>query len=123
MVLSDQAGDCRSRCQQQLMRLRVLAQSREGAELSGETSAEIRVATNAVIAEMETLSRTALDAGREREPHVETFLWVRIVRLAAEADRAVDAARTRDIRGLRGHLQQFDMLTSVIVPAQTAHSQ
>jgi len=51
-------------------------------------------------------------SSRQREPQAETFLWVRVARLAAEADRAVDAARSRDVPGLRAHLHQFDTPTS-----------
>jgi len=118
MTLSDQLDDHRSRCQRQLTRLRTLAQRREGAALSEEASTEIRVATNAIIADAEALGRTALAAGEPPEPHVETLMWVRIARLATEADRAVDAARTGDVAGLRGHLHQFDTLTSAIWLAQ-----
>lgn len=122
MALSDQLDDRRSRCRQQLARLRTLAQARAGAGLSGEDSTEIRDATNAVIADVAAISQTALHADGQREPNVETFLWVRIARLAAEADLAVDAARTRDVAGVRGHLRQFDRLTSAILPYDDLHS-
>jgi len=53
-------------------------------------------------------------SSRQREPQAETFLWVRVAGLAAEADRAVDAARSRDVPGLRARLHQSDTLTSAI---------
>jgi head-tail adaptor len=99
------------------MQLRILARA---ASLPGEASAEIRDATNAIIAEVEAMSRTALRAAGRQDAQAETFLWVRIARLAAAADRAVDAARNRDIAGLRGHLHQFDTLTSAIWAVQHA---
>jgi hypothetical protein len=112
--------DHRSRCRKQLVRLRILARSRDGAALPGETGTEIRDATNVVIAEVEAMSCTALRAGGRREPQAETFLWVRIARLAAAADRAVDAAGSKDVPGLRAHLHQFDTLTSAIWAVQRA---
>jgi len=45
---------------------------------------------------------------------------VRISRLAATADRAADAARRRDIPGLRANLHHFDTLTSAIWIVQNA---
>jgi hypothetical protein len=114
MALANDLDDRRSGCQQQLMRLRILARSREDAALSREASSQVRDATNAVIAEAEVMSRTALRVGRPQELQAETFLWVRIARLAAAADRAVDAARSRDVPALRHHLRQFDALTSAI---------
>lgn len=120
MTLTDQMDDHRSRCRKQLTRLRILARSRDDAALPGETSTEIRDATNAVIAEVEAMSCTALRAGGQQEPQAETFLWVRIARLATAADRAVDAARSKDVPGLRAHLSQFDTLTSAIWAVQRA---
>jgi head-tail adaptor len=117
MAPSDLLDQHRSRCGQELMQLRILARA---PSLPGEASAEIRDATNAIIAEVEAMSRTALRAAGRQDAQAETFLWVRIARLAAAADRAVDAARNRDIAGLRGHLHQFDRLTSAIWAVQHA---
>ena len=41
------------------------------------------------------MTRAVIRDHRRQEPQAETFLWVRITRLAAAADRAVDAARSR----------------------------
>jgi hypothetical protein len=120
MAPTDQLDYHQSRCRQQLSLLRILARSREATSLPRQASTEIRDATNAIIAEVEAMSRTALQAGGRQEPQAETFLLVRIARLAAAADRAVDAARSRDIPGLRGHLHQFDTLTSAIWAVQHA---
>ena len=103
-----------SRCQEQLLRLRMLARTWDGVAVPQEVVAEIRDATNAIIAEAEAMTRAALRDHRRQEPQVETFLWVRITRLAAAADRAVDAARSRDVSGLRGYLNHFDTLTSAL---------
>ena len=104
-------GD-QSRHRQKLLRLRLLARSQEG--LPQDFSVEVRDATNEVIAEAEAMSRASIEAEERREPQAETFLWVRIARLATAADRAVDAARRRDVHGLLAHLQQFDALTSAL---------
>ena len=47
---------------------------------------KVRDATNAVIAEVEAMSRTAIRASEQREPQAETFLWVRVARLGAAAE-------------------------------------
>ena len=121
MASYGQLDDYQSQCRQQLLRLRILAESQGGPSLPREFTAEVRNATNAVIAEAEAMSRTALRAGaRQQGLQAETFLWVRIARLAGAADRAVDAARSRDVPGLRAHLQQFDTLTSAIWAVQHA---
>lgn len=112
--------DYQSRCRQELLRLRILARGQDGTTLPWEFTVEVRDATNAVIAEVEAISRTAIRASEQLEPQAETFLWVRVARLAAAADRAVDAARSRDVPGLRAHLQQFDTLTSALWAVQHA---
>jgi hypothetical protein len=120
MASHGQLDDYQSRCRQQLLRLRLLAGSPGGTALPPEFTVQIRDATNAIIAEVEAMSRTAIGASERQEPQAETFLWVRVARLAAAADRAVDAARSRDVPGLRAHLQQFDTLTSALWTVQHA---
>lgn len=120
MATYDQLDDYRSRCRQHLLRLRLLAGNQDGAALPREFTVEVRDATNAIIAEVEAMSRAALRAGDRQEPQAETFLWVRVARLAAAADRAVDAARSRDVPGLRAHLYQFNSLTSALWTVQRA---
>jgi hypothetical protein len=120
MASYGQLDDYQSRCRQQLLRLRLLAGSQDGTALPRGFTVEVRDGTNAVIAEVEAMSRTAIRASGQREPQAETFLWVRVARLAAAADRAVDAARRRDVPGLRAHLQQFDTLTSALWTVQHA---
>jgi hypothetical protein len=120
MASYGQLDDYQSRCRLRLLKLRLLAGNQDGTGLPREFTVEVRDATNAIIAEVEAMSRTALRASGQREPQAETFLWVRIARLAAAADRAVDAARSRDVPGLRAHLQQFDTLTSALWAVQHA---
>src|ERR1700759_3394605 len=103
-----------SRCQEQLLRLRMLARTWDGAAVPQEVAAEIRDATNVIIAEAEAMTRAAIRDHRRQEPQAETFLWVRITRLAAAGGRAVDAARSRDVSGLRVYLNHFDTLTSAL---------
>jgi hypothetical protein len=114
MTFLHPTDDHQSRCQAQLLRLRMLARSWDGAAAPQEVVTEIREATNAIIAEAEAMTRAAFLTDRRQEPQAETFLWVRITRLAAAADRAVDAARSRDVSGLRGYLNHFDTLTSAL---------
>ena len=120
MIFADEVGNHKSRCRQHLLRLRILARSSDDAALSRDVINEIREATNAIIAEAEAMSRTAVQAIGEHGPEAETFLLVRITRLAAAADRAVGAARNRDISGLRTHLGHFDALTSAIWAVERA---
>jgi hypothetical protein len=120
MASNGQLDDYQSRCRQQLLRLRLLAGSQDGTALPREFTAEVRDATNAIIAEAEAMSSSALQASGRHEPQAETFLWVRVARLAAAADRAVDAARSRDVRELRARLHQFDTLTSALWAVQHA---
>jgi hypothetical protein len=120
MATYGQLNDYQSRCRQELLRLRILAGSQDGTALPWEFTVDVRDATNAVIAEVEAISRTAIRASEQLEPQAETFLWVRVARLAAAADRAVDAARSRDVPGLRACLQQFDTLTSALWAVQHA---
>ena len=94
MASCGQLDDFQSRCRQQVLRLRILASSRDGTELPREFTVEVRDATNAVIAEAGA-SLTALRASGQQGPQAQTFLRERIARLAAAADRAVDAARSR----------------------------
>lgn len=120
MATYSELDDYRSRCRQHLLRLRLLAGSQDGTALPGGFTVEIRDATNAIIAEVEAMSRAALRASVPQDPQAETFLWVRVARLAAAADRAVDAARSRDVSGVRAHLYQFDTLTSALWAVQRA---
>ena len=66
------------------------------------------------------MGRTAITAAGERDPQAETFVWVRITRLAAAADRAVGAAHSRDMSQLRADLHHFDALTSAIWAVERA---
>jgi hypothetical protein len=118
MTTTDRMGDRQLRCQRQLLGLRMLVLSQDGMTPARQ-AAEIRDATNAVIAEVEAMSRAVLGAGG-REPGAETFLWVRVTRLAMAADRAANAARSGDVSALDAHLRHFDALTSAIWTVQDA---
>ena len=120
MTVADEIDIHKSRCQQHLLRLRILARDPEDAATYREVTAEVRDVTNAIIAEAEAMSRGAIWAAGVRDPQAETFVWVRITRLAAAADRAVGAARSRDISGLRTYLRHFDSLTSAIWAVERA---
>lgn len=120
MTFADEIDSHKSRCRQPLLRLRSLARSPDAAGPAREVTAVIRDATNAIIAEAEAMSRAAIRASDERGPGAETFLRVRVTRLAAAADRAVGAARSEDISQLRAHLRHFDTLTSAIWAVERA---
>ena len=66
------------------------------------------------------MGRAAITAAGERDPQAETFVWVRITRLATAADRAVGAAHSRDMSQLRADLHHFDALTSAIWAVERA---
>jgi hypothetical protein len=120
MTFADQICDHQRRCRPHLLRLRGLARGEAGTALPRQVTAEVRDATNAIIAEAEAAGRAALAAmaGSRRQPEAETFLWVRLTRLAGAADEAVDAARAADASGLRCHLGRFDALTAAIWTVQ-----
>jgi hypothetical protein len=122
MIFSDQIRDHQSRCQPHLLTLRMLARGEADAPLSSPVAIVVRDATNAVIAEAEAAGRAALAATADgrRHPEAETFLWVRLARLARAADEAVDAARRGDNSGLRDHLTRFSALTAAIWAVQQA---
>jgi len=120
MASYGQPDDYHSRCRQHLLRLHLLAGSQDDTALPREFTAKVRDATNAIIAEAEAMSRAVLQASERQDPQAETFLWARVARLAAAADRAVEAARSRDVPGLRANLHQFDTLTSALWAVQRA---
>jgi hypothetical protein len=114
VVLVDQMDDRRLRCGQQLSRLRALTQRQESGPISLQCAAELQDATNAILGEVEEMGRTMLDHDGRLAPAAETFMWVRVARLATTADQAVDAARRGDTAGLRAHLRHFETLTSAL---------
>lgn len=122
MAVADHARDHQGRCQPHLLRLRILARGEADTGTPLRVTAEVRDATNVIIAEAEAAGRAAIaatDGGRQRS-EAETFLWVRLARLARAADEAVDAARAGDAAGLRRHLEQFGALTTAIWTVQQA---
>ena len=118
MTTAGPMSDRQLRCQRQLVRLRMLVLSQDGMTPARQ-AAEIRDATNPVIAEVEATSRAVLEAGGHA-PGAQTFLWVRVTRLAMAADQAVNAARSGDTSALDAHLRHFDALTSAIWAVQDA---
>jgi hypothetical protein len=120
MTFANRMRSHQSRCQPQLLKLRMLALSEADAVLCQQVTADIRDATNAIIAEAEAMSFAALGDGSRRELEAETFLRARLIRLATAADQAVNAARSGDVSGLRAHLNRFDTLTSAIWTVQRA---
>ena len=118
MTITNRARDHWSRCQQRAGELRVLAVGEHSLTPPGQFAAEIREATNEIIAEFEATGRTSLGAS-PYEPGAETFFWVRVARLAMAADQAVDAARRGDRTALRAQLQHFDTLITAIWTVQT----
>ena len=122
MTFADQIRDHQSRCHPHLLRLRLAARGEDSSVAPGQLVAEVRDATNAILAEAENAVRTALTAAVDmrREPATETFLWARLARLADAADDAVSAAHRGDTPGLRTRVRRFDELTSAIWTVQDA---
>lgn len=118
MTTADPMSHRQLRCQRQLLRLRMLVLSQDGM-MPARRAAEIRDATNVVIAEAEATSRAVLEAGGHA-PGAETFLWARVTRLAMAADQAANAARRGDLAALHAHLRHFDSLTSAMWTVQDA---
>jgi hypothetical protein len=116
MSVADQIRDHQARCVAPLISPRMLAQGEAGAPLLRWVVVEVAQATSTVLAEAEAAGRAALtvaSAGSDH-PRDETFLRVRLDRLAAAADDAIRAARAGDSSGMRRHLRKFDALTSAI---------
>ena len=108
------------RCVAPLSSLRMLAQGEAGTPLPRWVVVEVAQATGTVLAGAEGAGRAALAAigvSGDR-PGDETFLRVRLDRLAAAADRAIAAARAGDSGEMRGHLRRFDALTSAMWTVQ-----
>jgi hypothetical protein len=122
MIVADPIDDHQARCETRLARLWMLADATGDGTLPRPVATEVRKATNAIIAEAEAAGRAALaaTAGHRGELAAETFLLVRLTRLAEAADQAVSAASTMDANGLRRHLHRFDSLSSAMWAVQHA---
>ncbi len=122
MSVADQIRDHQARCVTPLISLRMLAQGDAGTPLPRWVVVEVARAASTVLAEAEAAGHTALTAAGARSDHPgsETFLRVRLDRLAAAADDAITAARAGDAGALRRHLRRFDALTSAIWTVQDA---
>jgi hypothetical protein len=119
MSITDQIQEHQARCLASLISLRMLAQGEAGAPLPRWVVVEVVQATAMVLAEAETAGRAALAARGDR-PGDETFLRVRLDRLAAAADDAIAAARAGDSGEMRRNLHRFDALTSAIWTVEEA---
>lgn len=122
MTFADEIREHESRCYPHLLRLQFLARREAAATAPWQLAAEVREATNAVLAEAEAAVRTALaaTAGTRRETVTEAFLWARLARLAGAADEAVNAVRIGQALGLGSRLRRFGELTSAIWAVQLA---
>ena len=121
MSVADQIRDHQSRCLADLITLQMLAHGEAGVPLPRWVVVQVARSTGAVLAEAEAAAQTAQNvASRGPNPRDETFLRVRLTRLAASADDAIAAARDGDSAALRRHLNRFDALTSAIWAVQHA---
>lgn len=122
MSVADQIREHRDRCLVPLISLRMLAQGEAGVPLPRWVVVEVARATGTVLVEAEAAGRAVLAAagfgtGPRRD---ETFLRVRLDRLAAAASDAIAAARAGDPAEMLRHLRRFDALTSAIWTVQDA---
>ncbi len=115
MTIVDRIEDHQARCQTHLLRLRMLARDEAGTALSRQWVAEVIRATGAVLAEAEAAGS---DARAAAGPAAETFLSVRLTRLATAANDVIAAAWAGDSAQLGRHLHRFDVLTSAIWTVQ-----
>jgi len=111
---ADQIQDHQARCLADLISLRMLARGEAGTPPSRWVIVEIARATGAILAEAEAAGRAALAAADGKNRGGETFLRVRLDRLATAANDAIAAARAGNSAELRQHLHRFDALTSAI---------
>jgi hypothetical protein len=119
MSVADQIHDHQVRCLAPLISLQMLAQGEAGTPLPRWVVVEIAQATSAVLAEAEAAGRAALAGAGAGRPG-ETFLRVRMDRLAAAASDAITAAHNADCGEMRRHLRRFEALTSAIWTVQEA---
>jgi hypothetical protein len=122
MSVADFIHDHQARCVAPLISLRMLAQGEAGTPLPRWVVIEIAQATGTVLAEAEAAGRAVLAAVGVQSDHPggETFLRVRLDRLAAAASEAIAAARAEDPSAMGRHLRRFDALTSAIWTVQDA---
>lgn len=122
MSVADQIQDHQARCLAPLISLRMLAQGEAGTPLPRWVVVEVAQATGTVLAEAEAAGRAALSAlgASTGHPRDETFLRVRLDRLAVAADAAITAAGAGDFAEMRVHLHRFESLTSAIWAVQDA---
>ncbi|HYB15536.1 MAG TPA: hypothetical protein VEF71_08700 [Streptosporangiaceae bacterium] len=114
MSEADQVRDHQARCLVHLISLRMLAGGEAGTPPTRWVVVEIARATGAILAEAEAAGRAALAAADDGSRGGETFLRVRLDRLATAANDAIAAARAGNLAELRQHLYRFDALTSAI---------
>ena len=121
MSIADQIQEHQDRCLASLISLRMLAQGEAGVPLPRWVLVEVAQATGTVLAEAEAAGRAVLVAGvGSGHRGDETFLRVRLDRLAAAASDAITAARAGDSGEMRRHLHRFAALTSAIWTVQDA---
>jgi hypothetical protein len=122
MSVADQIHDHQARCLAPLISLRMLAEGEAGTPLPRWAVVEVAQATGAVLAEAEAAGRAVLSAVSASigHPRDETFLRVRLDRLAVAATAAITAARAGDSTEMRVHLRRFESLTSAIWAVQDA---
>jgi hypothetical protein len=112
---TDQIQDHQARCLADLISLQMLARGEAGTPPPRWVVVEIARATSAILAEAEAAGRAALTAGGGGDNRGgETFLRVRLDRLATAANDAIASARAGNSAELRRHLRRFDVLTSAI---------
>jgi hypothetical protein len=113
MTADDEIRDHQLRCQPYLLELHMLARIEAGL---APTAAEVGRATGAIVAEVGAASHAVLAAAgcSRRHPGAGPFLQVRLNRLTAAAQEAINAARDGDSAALRRVLHRFEALTTAL---------
>ena len=100
MIAAEEIQHREACCQPYLLRLQMVTRGEGEPTL---IAAEVGQATGPVVVEASAASRAALADGDSGHPGAETFLRVRLNRLARAAEEAIAAARDGDTAGLRGY--------------------
>jgi hypothetical protein len=122
MMIAEETRVHEARCESHLARLRMVACEDNFAAFPDLAAVEVRMATSAILAEVEAIAPDLWPTVTGTAPAWGTgpFLGVRRDRLVMAAEEAVSAALKGNTSDLRGHVRRFDSLVSAIWVVQRA---